>query len=423
MRAKIRASMIVLLVMTAGSAGAQFQYTPPGGPPDRPENRKEALDRKVAQARYHLGPVRIEPWAAVKDVAYVRTLFNSDTTSRPSDLTATAGAGFTAYLRDSSKATWSLDVLPEYVWWRRESERRRLNGRYQLGFHGFFNRLTLEATAGREQQLKVITPEVPVLATGRADGGEVLAEVELSSAVFAFTSVALSKQTHLVDTEPDPLTRSLALLDRKERLLRGGLRWVPRRQWSVALGVEDSREDFERTALPRSNRGTSPLLQIHYQGYNTAFQAEAEDRSLNAQRGSDFVPFHQVTGRSSFVVGAHSLVRGSFYGSRDLLYALAAGYAYLQDDRVGTALLIDLGFHTSGRLFAETGHNTYTGFTAAIPHRVDDVSSIGGGIDIDLGGQVILGIQALRSRFSSNLPGADRTFSSAGFTVNVFGGR
>jgi len=423
MRAKIRASMIVLLVMTAGSAGAQFQYTPPGGPPQRPENRKEELDRKAAQARYHLGPVRLEPWAAVKDVAYVRSLFNSDGAAQPGDLTATAGAGFTAYLRDSSKATWTLDVLPEYVWWRRESERRRLNGRYQLGFHGFFNRLTLEGTAGREQQLKIITPEVPVLATGRADGGEVLAEVEISSAVFAFSSVALSKQTHLVDTEPDPLTRSLALLDRKERLIRGGLRWVPRRRWSVALGVEDTREDFERTALPRSNRGTSPLLQINYQGYNTGFQAELEDRSLKAQRGSDFVPFHQVTGRSSFVVGAHSLVRGSFYANRDLLYALAAGYAYLQDDRVGAALLINFGFHTSGRLFGETGRNTYTGFTAAIPHRVDDVSSIGGGIDIDLGGRAILGIQALRSHFNSNLPGGDRTFSSAGLTVNVFGGR
>jgi hypothetical protein len=34
---------------------------------------------------------------------------------------------------------------------------------------------------------------------------------------------------------------------------------------------------------------------------------------------------------------------------------------------------------------------------------------------------VVLGIQALRSRYDSNLAGADRTYTSAGLTINLFG--
>jgi hypothetical protein len=53
MRAKmIRASMIVLLLLLlAGKAGAQFQYTPPGGPEEKPATRKEALALEMSLAR------------------------------------------------------------------------------------------------------------------------------------------------------------------------------------------------------------------------------------------------------------------------------------------------------------------------------------------------------------------------------------
>ncbi len=421
MRAKIRASMTVLLLLMAGSAGAQFQYTPPGGPEEKPANRREALEREVSQARYHLGPVRVAPWLALKDLAYVRTLFSSDQ-RLPADVTATAGGGFRAYLHNSPKVLWSLGVLPEYVWWQRQTERRRLNGRYQLGLHAFFNRLTLEANAGREQQLKIVTPEVPVLATARADGGEVLAELEVTHALFAFAAAAESRQTNLVDTERDPRLASLALLNRTEHLLRGGLRWQPRLEWSVALGLEGSRADFERTALPRSNSGTSPLLQLRFRGHDVGFDGEIADRSLKAQHGADFVPVKKVTGNAALLLGASSRLSGSLYGSRNLVYSLATGYAYLQDDRLGASLNVDFGFRTRGRAFVETGRNDYTAFAPGIPRRTDDVSSYGGAFDFSLGGSAILGLQAVRSKYGSNLPGGDRTYSSAGFTVSLFGG-
>src|SRR6476646_3883489 len=76
-RLKTQAAMTLVLLLMAGSAEAQFQYTPPGGPEEKPVSRREALDHEVAVARYQLGPVRVAPWAALHDVGYVRSLLTS----------------------------------------------------------------------------------------------------------------------------------------------------------------------------------------------------------------------------------------------------------------------------------------------------------------------------------------------------------
>jgi hypothetical protein len=420
MRLKIRASMTLALTLMAGSAGAQFQYTPPGGPEETPASRQEALELKLEQARFRLGPVRVAPWATLRDVAYIRSVFAEDERP-PSDVTATVGAGFRAYLRNGPKATWSLGVLPEYVWWRQQSDRRRVNGRYQLGFHGFFNRLTLEAIGGREQQLKIVTPEVPVLANARSDGGEILTELEVTAKIFAFASAAVTRQENLAD-EGDPRLESLSLLDREERISRLGLRWQPREEWSIALGVEETRVDFDRTSVERSNQGTSPLAQVRFRGRRTGFEGEVAFRSLEARQGSEFVPYDEVTGSAALLLGAGGGLSGSVYASRNLIYALAPGFAYLQDDRLGGAVQVSLGHRTRARVFFETGTNDYTSFAPGVPPRSDDVSSYGTGLTLDLGRQIAVGLQALRTEIDSALPGADRTFTAVGLTVNL-GGR
>ena len=126
MRLKIPAATTLVLLLMAGSAGAQFQYIPPGGPEEKPASRKEALDLELSRAHYRLGPVRVAPWASLHDVGYVRSLL---TTGRqlPADFTATAGAGFRAYVRNGPKVTWSAGVLPEYLWWRKQASRRRVD--------------------------------------------------------------------------------------------------------------------------------------------------------------------------------------------------------------------------------------------------------------------------------------------------------
>ena len=143
-RLKTRASMKVLRLaalglaafgLTAGSAGAQFlQYTPPGGPEETPgvaagRSSSASWPRRATT----WGRCASPPGPRLHDVAYVQSVLITGGEQLPNDLTATVGAGFRAYLRNGPKAIWTAQVLPEYVWWLRQTERRQLNGRYSAG--------------------------------------------------------------------------------------------------------------------------------------------------------------------------------------------------------------------------------------------------------------------------------------------------
>jgi hypothetical protein len=427
MRFNKRVSIILVLCLTAigltaRSAGAQFlQYTPPGGPAERPESRREQLARELSEARYRLGPVRIAPWATLRDIAYVRSLFVTGQPRQPNDLTATAGAGFRAYLRNGAKATWAAEVLPEYVWWQRQTERRELNGRYSLGFYGYFNRLTVEARAGREQQQQLVTPELPVPVSSRRDGGELLTEIEISAAFSAFAATSFAHQNNLVEDLPSPDLARLSLLDRDERTFRGGVRWRSNPRWSVGVGAERSQVDFAHGSLDRSNAGTAPVVEARFAGRRLSVQVDAADRSLTARRGAAFVPYHQVTGSAAVTVGSQSRISATLYANRNLVYSLSPLYAYLEDERLGFSLNAALGRRSSARLFVEEGRNRYTAFAAGTFPRRDDVSSYGAVLTTTLNRRLTLGLQGVRSKFDSNLPGDDRSYTSVGATITIAG--
>lgn len=424
MRIKIQMAMTLILCLMSGRAGAQFlQYTPPGGPEEPPESRKDELEREVAATGHHLGPVRIAPWLALRDTAYVRNLFSTGEKT-PDDVTATLGAGLRAYLRNGPKALWRVQVLPEYVWWARQTERRQINGRYTLGFHGFFNRLTLEAQGGREQQQQVVTPEVPVPVSSRRDGGEVRAEVEVRHTLFAFTAASLTRQNHLVDEVGDPRVEPIALLDREDRIARVGLRWRPRRQWAFALGAERSQTDFEGDAsvFDRSNAGTAPVAELQFRGRRLSFGMDLAARSLEARRGAAFVPYDKVTGNAAVTLGNARSLSTTLYANRNLVYSLSRDYPYLTDERLGLALTLGLGGRTQARVFAETGDNDYTAFLASAPRRQEDVTSYGASLAFRIAPRLSFGLQALRSEFDSNIPGGDRSYSAVGTTLNLLGG-
>lgn len=411
------------LLLTADRAGAQsiFEYTPPGGPEERPESRQQALQHQVETARYHLGPVRVAPWATLRDIAYVRSLFTSNGVKQPTDFTATVGAGFRAYLPNGNKATWIVQVLPEYVWWQKEAERRQLNGRYFLGYAGYFNHLTVEVQAGRKQQQQIVTPEVPTPVSSRNDGGELLLELSLSHAFSLFTSAAVNRQNNLVDDLRDPVTGALRLLDRDDRVERLGVRWRPERRWTVGLAGERSESNFTHEgAFDRSNSGTAPYLEVRYQGNRLTFEADAADRSLTARQGADFVPFHGVMGNVAVTFGGTGARNHlTFYTNRNLIYSLSPLYPYLTDERLGTNLTVSLGERTQGRLFVEGGHNDYTPFSPATPRRREDVSSYGGSLTFALRRSLRMGIEGVRSNFDPNMSGQSRTYSSIGLTITL----
>lgn len=415
-----------LLSLVAASAEAQFnQYTTPGGPDGRPADRKEALAKETADARLKLGPLRLAPTIALKDVEYVKNLIGAAVSSTPSDVTGTVSGGFRAYLPTGPSVTWTGYALPEYVWWQKEVDRRRLDGLYGAGFDGFWNRLTVQAKAGSDAQQQILTAELPTLVSARNDHVEGTADLRLTGAFSVFVSGRLDRVRTLGDPTADPSVALLQQLDRDETVERAGVRWRPG-LWVVGLGAERSDVTFaDRVpgAVDRSNSGTAPVLELSRQHGRLFFDVDLAQRSLTAKQGADFVKFDKTTGH---ITVAYEIVRSLEifgYVNRNLVYSVLPGYSYFDDLRHGASLHLGLGRYARVSVFGETGSLGYTAFLPGTAPRRDDLTAYGGAFSFNLVHGVALVLQGSRTRYDSNIPGAGRTLTLLGLSLSLAGGQ
>jgi hypothetical protein len=406
----------------ASSAKSQFlQFTTPGGPEARPESTQERLEREIRQAPLRLGPARIAPLFGFRDVAYVRDLFDSGSQIR-SDVTATVGAGFRAYLRTGRKVTWIAQVLPEYVWWQKREEARRLNLSSGVETVLLLNHLTVDIAASRVEQQKIVTPEVPELVAAASDVGRLAAELKVTEQLRPFVSARWARQEGLVDKrDDDPRVQQIELLDRDDQVVRAGLRWYPRRDWLIGLGAERSTVDFDSPTLDSSNEGTSPVLEVMINRPRFFLNVDLAARSLTATQGSRFVDYDGLTGSVSLNLVPRSRLEVWLYSNREILYSLAAEYPYLLDRRTGLSLGTEIGQRLFFRVFAETGDNEYTALSPAAPGRTDDLTAYGSSMRFMITDTLGLSLQAMRLELDSNLDGADRSYTSGGLNLTLRG--
>jgi hypothetical protein len=425
MRLLTRSVSALLLFLLAGRAGAQFsQYTAPGGPEGRPADRKGELAKEVQEARFRLGPVRVEPTAGLRDVSYVKNLVASSAVTQPTDFTATAGAGLRVYLPTGPQVTWTAYALPEYVWWQKETARRRLNGLYGAGFNGFWNRLTVLASAGSDARQQVLTAEVPSLTNARTDHGQVTVELRLSGPFSTFVTGSVERQKSLTDRARDPLAALLAPLDHEDRVERAGLRWRPGGGWAVGIGAEHSDVSFTHHgpgAIDRANSGTAPVLEVTHDHGRLYFEADLAQRFLRGKQGSTFVKFDKTTGHATAALELTRAVEVFVYANRNLVYSVLTNYSYFDDLRHGASLHFKLGRRTVANVFGETGTLHYTVLVPGAPRRSDDLTAYGGGVSFALLRRVTLGLQGSRTRFTSTLPGAGRSLTTLGLGLTLGG--
>jgi hypothetical protein len=422
MRFKIQVCLGILFLFAGGAKSQFLLFTPPGGPEGRQEAVQERLEREYQQARHHLGPVRIAPLIGLRDVAYVRDFFSSASGDTRSDVTATVGAGVRAYLRTGRKVTWVAHVMPEYVWWQKRTEARRLNFSGGLETVLLFNRLTVDAAVSRLEQQRLVTPEIPRLANTTTDLARLDAELELSRALRPFVSAHQARQEGLVDDRTDDAElEQIALLDRDEQVVRAGLHWYPRQGWTVGLGAESSRVDFESATLDSSNEGTYPVLEWLVDRPHFYLRGDLAARSLTATEGSRFVDYDGLTGSLSMNLVPRSRLEVWLYANRELLYSISTDYPYLLDERFGLSVGLGVGERIHFRIFGETGGNDYTALSPAAVERHDDVAAYGGVVRFALTDELSLAVQLMRLNLDSNLPNGDRSYTSGGLSLTLRG--
>lgn len=403
----------------AAPALAQFdQYRPPGGLVEPPADRKGSLDKAADDARWHLGPVRLAPWWELRDIEYVDNAFGASG-EKQGDITASMGAGLRAYFHTGPKIYWAVRALPEYVWWQKTTERRRFGGRYGIGAFAFFNRLTVEATGEKTQEQAFLSPEVAALARAESTRGSLVADLSITDRISLFAGFERIDLRSAVSAGDAPFDQ----FDRDETILRGGARYRLPRGFSIGLGVERAVIEFVDAPgrLDRSSSGTSPFIQLRQQNEDRFFDLEVASRSADPRPGSSFVPFDSATAKLSAGWNSGRL-NTSVYGSRGIVYTLTTGYSYLQDDRVGAALGIEMSPRTSARLFTEVGRDDYRVATVGTPERRDDLFAYGASLTLATGRASSFGVRFSRLEIHSDLPGLDRSVTAIGAGIAFRGG-
>lgn len=395
----------------AAAAAAQFvQYSDPGTLANRSIPTKEGLEKAMEETRWNLGPVRLAPWFAIKDVMYNNNVFGA-TDDPVSDVTATVGAGLHAYLPVGPKLVVGAVVLPEYVWWNDLENLRGTYGRYGGGLFGYFNRLTVEVQAfDIEDQGYVSSEFIRPVGISEKRGSANL-EIRVFERLWLIGRASESRWRHDPMSE-DPSGAQYLLLDRDERNVGGGLRYTWSEAFSIAVGAAKLDSTFVRELRDRSNSGTTPFLEVTVSGKRWWGAATISRPDLTAKEGSRFVAFRDTAGRMQLAWRPSGKAEIQLYGQRALSYAVSLDSQYSYNNRVGVALQGNVGWRTVGRVFWETGTYRYIAAEGSpVPSHDEDVTSYGGLASMNVGRNITLSVQVSREDYAAPAPHPDRSMT------------
>lgn len=419
MRALLRSALALLALTLAQDAAGQFaQYTQPGGGPASNVPNQEEVERQVEEARWHFGGLRVAPWFGLQNLSYVDNAF-AGTEEGVADITATAGAGVSAYLPTGPDVVWVAEGGVSYFWWSEVSERRQLGGRAGLGVYGDFNRLGVAIRGGRRRDEQLRTSEVPQETLAETDFALANFTLRLGSKLDLFAGGSRLSFEDLSDEVGDPRSVDLSGLDRDETLLNAGIGWSPTDKVRIAVGVEQSTVEFAPGAVDQSNEGTAPTLQLRLDGNRIGVRAGLARRSLEPRDGSLFEPFDQETGSIDCELELSSNLRAHLYGHRSLVYSVLEGFDSFTADRYGLSLMAPLG-RIGVTAFFESGENAYRPVPGS-PARSDQVVAYGISSSLEFREFLLLTLGASETDYDSNLPGSDRSVGSikAGLSLSV----
>lgn len=414
----------IALLVPVGARGQFTQYTQPGTVSPGAETVDRAtMEEAIEEARWHLGPVRVEPWAGIRNLSWNDNPGGrTEGSEADGDVTASGGAGVRSYLPVGPDVVISAHALPEYTWWADREDLRRLNGRYGAGVFGFFNRLTVQATAQRREQLEILSYEIPRQGNSRRDEIAFAGEVELGFSTSVFGESDRTRVRNLLEEAERETGAPFQLLDRDEDRVRAGLRYRPRERWSFGLGMEWTEADFVRDERDLSSSGEAPLVEVNYRGPKLSIAANLERRSLEPLEGSEF-PETETTTAGLGVTIEGGRLSPSIYARRTLALAITPGYSHFTTDVAGVSTSLRLGYRTELQVFGETGTSTFERLTLAVPEREDDLTAFGGELAFRVGRSLSLTLGGYRADLDSDVPGLDRSVTqfSTGLSLG-FGG-
>ncbi len=376
---------------------------------------QEAVEIAMSEAPWRLGSIRLQREDRRLELRLRRQRvrdrrgggcrrLHRDGTSRP-------GGGLFQF---GAKGVIKSSILPEYTWYQDLDYRRHFGGYYDVSAYGFFNRMTLEATAFTADTQTIVSSERETQAVLDADGftGKIELEV-LPPALDLRRRKDLRNFAYEDPEEIDDPELEFSLLDRSDSAMRAGVRyrWSSFLDFSV-LSETTGRTEFDVTPLGRDNESEAVLIGLHYDRPKFFLNLTGGTRDGKPMNGSSFPKYSETTGSwfAEYRLTAPIDVQG--FGSRDVVYGLSSGNPYFLENRNGGAIRVQFGRLLSLRVAAETGENDYPVpvDSGDVPlERTDDVSTQSASLSIPLFRNLALTVGASQSDYDSNIAGHDRS--------------
>lgn len=401
---RLFAALCLALSLPSAVYAQSGQYTAPGELGRDPVDRREALRRAVDEARWRLGPLRLDPWLALRELAWV------EQRGEDGDLTASLGAGLRGYVPVGSRLVLAAQALPEYIWWQDRDDARRLAGRYgaALFLHG--NRLGLEIEALSSDQNGFVSSEVDRRAEVESENVAATLEIPLTSRMALF---ARAGRSDLEVTDDLPLDGDLSNLDRRTDSIEGGVRLRLGARLTVGLGAGSVETTFDAAARDRSNEGDFLLAELSWDRAKSGASVAVRKNDFRGAPGSELERFEETTWRAQLRWAPSRRMSWALYGQRELAYSVAAAEPFFVDERVGVRLGLPLGTRLAWTLFYEDGRHRFAG-----GGREDDVTSWGGGLGMPLGRRFRIDLSGRSTEVESALGGRVRT-TELGFRAGL----
>lgn len=410
---------------STGSGGGLgvSNYRPPGLGVESPTDPHEALKGEVEESLWNLGGLRLDPWLGIGDVIVQQIGQGGGESELEDDVGVSAGAGLRGILPLGEKTYLSGEIAPSYVWWEENQDRNREQLSASLGFDLFLSRLRLHVEAGRQEALERPSPERQLFVSRGTDTVDAELEVEIAPALSVFGQGSHRERRSREDDVPE-----LAFVsqdDRDEDILAYGLRWRPRENLVIGLGIEDLSLDFRDPTRDRSAEGQSPFLAVSLGGGRTTIQGRVVLRDLEPQPGSVFGGYDEPSGELAVQRQLGWRTGVELRASRDIFFAFDPGSSHFESDRLRGGVTFEVARAVGLRLFAGVGDDEYFASSTQIVTRTDDVTEWGAGLTWQIGPRVNLLLGYTLEDFDSDVESFDRDLDRLHFALSLsaFGGR
>jgi hypothetical protein len=407
----LRALLPAVFAVVALPAIAQLSTeTAPSG---RTVPSAEQVERDMATARIRLGPLRLLPFFALRNVGWTNNaLVTSE--GETDDYTASVSVGTAFVVPFGQKLFVRGAAAPSYDWYYNTEELRAFGGTYSGEVLGLFNRVTMSAGGGYSERIAGTTSEVSRDVLTTTTNGFAKAEVEILKrlSVFGGAEVYSPKQE---DTAPaTPGMAPVGDLDRTARALRAGVRYNFSTTLSLGLLGERTQTRFDVNSELRDFDTQAVLFVTRYDRERFYVEGTVGVREGKPVAASYLFPEFR-TGTYGYFV-SYFLSRRlelQVLGEKRPVVSLFLDNPYYFETSNGLNVRLAVGRRLSFSVRAEVGSNKYANpvlvvDTGEVVVRRDDTTHYGGGFDLKVSRAVTVGLTVWKDRWDSNIGFYDR---------------